>query len=175
MATRRKEFREREGVTGEGETRMQGADAKRGRWGLETGRGRGRVDSMYIPDVALSDEHTGVVHRLGQTKLEDLGLEAALEEVLDLRDEMERGKGGGREEREEKGKADHVSALSRLKRHRPLVYLSRCIRRTPLQPFLQHIHPDTLSPRPARPPRRTAASPFSPHLPISPLTLRPST
>jgi signal transduction histidine kinase len=34
--------------------------------------------------VALSDQHTRVVHRLGKTKLEDLGLEAALKKVLDL-------------------------------------------------------------------------------------------
>lgn len=37
-----------------------------------------------VPDVALADEHTGVVDRLGQTQLEDLGLQAPLQEVLDF-------------------------------------------------------------------------------------------
>ena len=36
------------------------------------------------PDVALADEDTGVVDGLGQAALEDLGLETALQEVLDL-------------------------------------------------------------------------------------------
>lgn len=33
--------------------------------------------------MSLGDEHTGVVDRLGQTKLEDLGLESSLQEILD--------------------------------------------------------------------------------------------
>lgn len=37
-----------------------------------------------IPDVSLLDEDTGVVDRLGETQLVNAGLEAALEEVLDL-------------------------------------------------------------------------------------------
>jgi hypothetical protein len=37
-----------------------------------------------IPDVALADEHTGVVDGLGKTELVDAGLEAALQEVLNL-------------------------------------------------------------------------------------------
>jgi hypothetical protein len=37
-----------------------------------------------IPDVALADEDTGVVDGLGKTELVDAGLEAALQEVLDL-------------------------------------------------------------------------------------------
>ena len=38
----------------------------------------------YVPDVALADEDASVVDRLGQAALEDLGLETALQEVLDL-------------------------------------------------------------------------------------------
>ncbi len=34
--------------------------------------------------MALAQQNTGVVDGLGQTKLEDLGLEAALQEVLNL-------------------------------------------------------------------------------------------
>jgi hypothetical protein len=37
-----------------------------------------------IPDVALADEDTGMVDRLGETELVDAGLETALQEVLDL-------------------------------------------------------------------------------------------
>lgn len=36
-----------------------------------------------IPDVSLPDEHTGMVDGLSHTGLEDEGLEAALEKVLD--------------------------------------------------------------------------------------------
>ena len=39
---------------------------------------------IAIPDVTLADEHTRVVDRLGKTALEDLGLETALQEILDL-------------------------------------------------------------------------------------------
>ena len=34
--------------------------------------------------MPLADENTGMVDRLGETRLEDLGLEATLQEVLDL-------------------------------------------------------------------------------------------
>jgi hypothetical protein len=37
-----------------------------------------------IPDVALADEHTGVVDGLGKTELVHAGLETALQEVLNL-------------------------------------------------------------------------------------------
>jgi hypothetical protein len=37
-----------------------------------------------IPDVALADEHTGVVDGLGEAELVDASLETALQEVLDL-------------------------------------------------------------------------------------------
>jgi len=37
--------------------------------------------------VALADENASVVNRLGKTRLEDLGLEAALHEVLGLEGE----------------------------------------------------------------------------------------
>jgi nucleoside-triphosphatase THEP1 len=40
---------------------------------------------MCVPDVALADQDTGVVDRLGKTELVDAGLETALEEVLDLK------------------------------------------------------------------------------------------
>ncbi len=49
---------------------------------------RGDVDDLLADaDVALADQDAGVVDRLGQSRLEDLGLEAALEEVLDLEGE----------------------------------------------------------------------------------------
>jgi len=38
-------------------------------------------------DVSLSDEDTGVVDGLGESELEDLGLESSLEEILDLEGE----------------------------------------------------------------------------------------
>ena len=37
-----------------------------------------------VPDVALLDQDTSVVDRLGKTELVDTGLKAALQEVLDL-------------------------------------------------------------------------------------------
>ena len=39
---------------------------------------------MNAPDVPLPDEDTGVVDGLGETALEDLGLQPALQEILDL-------------------------------------------------------------------------------------------
>ena len=52
---------------------------------VETDDKRGDVDDLLADtDVALADEHTGVVDRLGEAGLVDLRLEATLEEVLDL-------------------------------------------------------------------------------------------
>merc|ERR1712137_434719 len=46
---------------------------------------RGDVDDLLADaDVALTDEDTGVVDRLGEAELVDAGLQAALQEVLDL-------------------------------------------------------------------------------------------
>ena len=46
---------------------------------------RGDVDeSLADADVTLTDEHTGVVDRLGELHLVDDGLESSLEEVLSL-------------------------------------------------------------------------------------------
>ena len=38
----------------------------------------------HVPDVPLPDQDTGMVDGLSQAALEDLGLEATLQEVLDL-------------------------------------------------------------------------------------------
>ena len=47
--------------------------------------GSTRPDRMsQVPDVTLADEDTGVVDGLGKTEFVDTGLEAALQEVLDL-------------------------------------------------------------------------------------------
>lgn len=55
---------------------------------VEADNERGDVDDLLADaDVALADEDTGVVDRLGEAELEDLGLEAALEEVLGLEGE----------------------------------------------------------------------------------------
>lgn len=43
-----------------------------------------RLRRWYVPDVSLLDEDTSVVDRLGETQLVDAGLEAALQEVLNL-------------------------------------------------------------------------------------------
>lgn len=37
-----------------------------------------------VPDVTLADQHTGMVDGLGQAQLEDLGLQAPLQEILNL-------------------------------------------------------------------------------------------
>ena len=42
------------------------------------------VRRRKLPDVTLADQNTSVVDGLGKTKLEHLGLEAALQKVLDL-------------------------------------------------------------------------------------------
>lgn len=53
--------------------------------GVETDDEGGDVDDLLADaDVALTDEDTGVVDRLGETELVDAGLQAALQEVLDL-------------------------------------------------------------------------------------------
>lgn len=56
--------------------------------GLETDDEGGDVDDLLADtDVLLTDENTGVVDGLGETELEDLGLEATLEEILNLKTE----------------------------------------------------------------------------------------
>lgn len=53
--------------------------------GVETDDERRNVDDLLADaDVALADQDTGVVDRLGEAELVDEGLEAALEEVLSL-------------------------------------------------------------------------------------------
>jgi len=53
--------------------------------GVETDDERGNVDDLLAnTDVALADEHTSVVDGLGEAELVDAGLEAALQEVLNL-------------------------------------------------------------------------------------------
>ena len=71
--------------------------------GVETNDERGDVDDLLadavteaedacsirragvdVPDVSLPDQHTGVVDGLGKAALEDLSLEATLQEVLNL-------------------------------------------------------------------------------------------
>lgn len=53
--------------------------------GVETDDERRNVDDLLADtDVTLADEDTGVVDRLGKSKLEDLGLETTLKEVLGL-------------------------------------------------------------------------------------------
>jgi hypothetical protein len=68
-----------------------GAEPERARRGRAGARARwgGRGEARHRPDVAVLDEHAGVVDRLGEAHLEDLGLEAALQEVLDLEAEHE--------------------------------------------------------------------------------------
>lgn len=43
--------------------------------------------SVNLPDVTLTDQHTSVMEGLGESQLEDLGLQATLQEVLDLQAE----------------------------------------------------------------------------------------
>jgi len=53
---------------------------------VETHDERGDVDELLAhADVTLADEDASVMNRLGQTKLEDLSLETALEEVFDAK------------------------------------------------------------------------------------------
>ena len=46
---------------------------------------RDQARGEHKPNVALADEDACVVNRLGQAQLEDLRLQAALEEILHLR------------------------------------------------------------------------------------------
>jgi hypothetical protein len=41
--------------------------------------------TLNLPDVALTDEDTSVMVRLGQSELENLGLETAFQEIFDLK------------------------------------------------------------------------------------------
>ena len=53
--------------------------------GVETDDEGGDVDDLLADaDVALADQDTGVVDGLGEAELVDTGLQAALEEILDL-------------------------------------------------------------------------------------------
>jgi hypothetical protein len=53
--------------------------------GVETDDERRNVDDLLADaDVTLANQDTGVVDRLGEAELVDAGLEAALEEILDL-------------------------------------------------------------------------------------------
>lgn len=53
--------------------------------GVETDNERGNVDDLLADtDVALADENTGVVNRLGETELVDTSLQAALKEIFNL-------------------------------------------------------------------------------------------
>jgi len=53
--------------------------------GVETDDEGGDVDDLLADaDVALADQDTGMVDGLGKTELVDAGLQAALQEVLDL-------------------------------------------------------------------------------------------
>lgn len=47
---------------------------------------RWHVDNLLAnSDVTLVDEHSGVVNRLRETRLEDLGLQSTLQKVLELK------------------------------------------------------------------------------------------
>lgn len=53
--------------------------------GVEADDERGNVDNLLADtDVTLTDQDAGVVNGLGKTELVDAGLEAALQEILDL-------------------------------------------------------------------------------------------
>lgn len=53
--------------------------------GVETDDERRNIDDLLADaDVALTDQDTGVVDRLGEAELVDEGLEAALQEILSL-------------------------------------------------------------------------------------------
>lgn len=43
------------------------------------------INKKILPNVSLSDEDAGMMDGLGETSLEHLGLEAALQEVLNLK------------------------------------------------------------------------------------------
>lgn len=53
---------------------------------VQTNKERGHVNNLLTnADVSLGDEHTSVVNGLGQTKLEHLGLETSLQEILNAK------------------------------------------------------------------------------------------
>lgn len=53
--------------------------------GVKSDNERWDVDDLLADsDVSLSDKDTGVVDRLGESELEDLGLETSLQEILSL-------------------------------------------------------------------------------------------
>lgn len=53
--------------------------------GVESDNEGGDIDDLLADaDVALADQDTGVVDRLGQAELVDAGLQAALQEILNL-------------------------------------------------------------------------------------------
>lgn len=53
--------------------------------GVETDNEGGDIDDLLAnTDVALANQDTGVVDRLGKTELVDTGLQAALQEILNL-------------------------------------------------------------------------------------------
>lgn len=53
--------------------------------GVETDNEGGNIDDLLADtDVALTNQNTGVVDGLGKTKLVDAGLQAALQEILNL-------------------------------------------------------------------------------------------
>jgi len=58
--------------------------------GVQPDQEAGHIDDL-LPDtdVTLADEHAGVMDGLGESKLEDLGLETAFQEVLNLQAEDE--------------------------------------------------------------------------------------
>jgi len=56
--------------------------------GVGTDQKAGYVDNLFSDaDVSLADEDTGVVDRLGETELENNGLETSLQKVLDFQGE----------------------------------------------------------------------------------------
>jgi len=58
--------------------------------GVQPDQEAGHVDDLLADaNVTLADEHAGVMDRLGESKLEDLGLETALQEIFDLQAEDE--------------------------------------------------------------------------------------
>lgn len=55
---------------------------------VKTNNERRNVDDLLSnTDVPLTDQDTGVVDRLGESRLEDLSLETTLEEILNLESE----------------------------------------------------------------------------------------
>jgi len=58
--------------------------------GVQPDQEAGHVDDLLADaNVTLADKHAGVMDGLGESKLEDLGLETALQEIFDLQAEDE--------------------------------------------------------------------------------------